>query len=235
MAKFEINTWKVLDGLFQLEFENQYELTSTMMRMQEFYESPYKDIRGKFFTLEDYMDIYAKKFGNFTYTSDWVGFNVPGHVVEKFFATFSGNLLEKEEHLVNAVNGILNEYEYPKRYYIIASVKPSEDDNKDVLAHETAHGLYYLNKEYKAEMNSILDNINSRTFDSVAKELMNNGYAKPLVRDEMQAYFSTSGMLQLEKDLNGMKGMPWNSVLECKRIFQKYRPDPNQKHTVISY
>jgi hypothetical protein len=226
MGNFNIKTWQVLDGLFQFEFDNQYELTSTMMRLQEFYESPYKGIRGEYFTLEDYMDVYAKNFGNFTYTSDWIGFNVPGHIVEKFLEVYSGKLLTKEEHFVDALHGILNEHNYPKRFYVIASPAPNSDLGKDVLAHETAHGLYYLNREYKMEMNEVLDNINVRTFKNISKVLLDKGYAKPLVRDEMQAYFSTSEMVQLE------------SVLKCKKIFNKYKPkpiDPSQKHTVLSY
>ena len=206
-----------------------------MMRLQEFYESPYKGIRGEFFTLEDYMDRYANQFGNFTYTSDWVGFNVPGNVVEKFLEVYTGKMLAKEEHFVDALHGTLNEYNYPKKFYVIASAVPTEDADKDVLAHETAHGLYYLNKEYKTEMNEIMDNINARTFKTISKVLIEKAYAKPLVRDEMQAYFSTSDMVQLEKDLDDMKGIPWESVLKCKKIFDKYKPDSKQKYTVLTY
>ena len=77
---------QVYPGLYFLKFPNQYELT--MIRLQEFYESPYKNIRGKHFTLEQYMDAYAKHKGNFTYCSDWNGFNIPSIVIQDFFIIF---------------------------------------------------------------------------------------------------------------------------------------------------
>src|ERR1700760_4146537 len=90
---------EVTSGLYHILFENQYSCCSTFLRLQEYYESPIKGIRGNYFTLEQFMDAYAETKGNFTYTLDWGGFNVPGHVIKKFFDLFGMNLLEKEKNL----------------------------------------------------------------------------------------------------------------------------------------
>ena len=77
---------EIYPNLFLFTFPNQYELASTFIRLQEFYESPYKEIKGQYFTLEKYMDRYAKdqEDNKFTYFEDWNGFNVPGNIVLKF-------------------------------------------------------------------------------------------------------------------------------------------------------
>ena len=112
--------------IYYLLFDTQYELCSTMMRMEEFYESPYKNIRGKYFTLEEFMDTYAKNKGNFTYTSDWNGFNVPSEVIDAFWSTFTSysvsliesNLLVKEKKLFDILPSA-----HQTKYYLIAAHK----------------------------------------------------------------------------------------------------------------
>jgi hypothetical protein len=42
-----------------IEFPTSYSMNMTMIRVQEFYESPHPTIQGRRFDLEDYMDIYA--------------------------------------------------------------------------------------------------------------------------------------------------------------------------------
>ena len=80
-------------NIFQVEAESQYDLAMTFIRIQEFYESPFREIRGHDFILEKYMDRYAKEYGNFTYTTDWNGFNVPGDIVRKFFSLNETNFM----------------------------------------------------------------------------------------------------------------------------------------------
>ena len=73
------------DNIYHFVYPNQYLLCSTHIRLQEFFESPFKEIKGKYFTLEQYMDRYAAEYGNFTYFSEWHGMNVPGHVFMKWY------------------------------------------------------------------------------------------------------------------------------------------------------
>jgi len=220
-----IKIQEIFPGLIHLHFKTQYEVTSTMLRLQEFYESPYENIRDKYFDLEDYMDTYAKHKENFTYTIDWSGFNIPGNVVNKFFKIFDEKLLAKEAILKNTINkakadiGIKD-----SKFYLIASY---DDDleGKDVLKHEIAHGLYYLNEEYKEKMEKVIMNISDNERNLLAERLLDEGYFENVIFDEMQAYFSTSEMLQLVEDFN-MEGLswslPWESVLKCKQIFEDY-------------
>ena len=61
---------EIENNIYHVKFENQYQITSTFMRLQEFYESSHKNIKHHFFTVEEYMDIYAKENGNFSYYID---------------------------------------------------------------------------------------------------------------------------------------------------------------------
>ena len=80
------------DNIFHFSYENRYKLTSSFIRMQEYYESPYNDIRNKYFTLDYYMDVYAKEnYGVFSYFEDWNGFNIPGNSILKWEEQFRKN------------------------------------------------------------------------------------------------------------------------------------------------
>ena len=76
--------------IFAVIVKNQYDRSSLFCRYQEFYESPYPQIRGKFFTLEQYMKLYidTNKKPHFTYPSDWTGYNIPSKVLLEAKNTF---------------------------------------------------------------------------------------------------------------------------------------------------
>ena len=63
------------------------------LRAQEFYESPFPEFKGKNFNLIDYMEKYAKAYGDnvFTYPGDWCGFNIPSNVLKE---CYFGNILD---------------------------------------------------------------------------------------------------------------------------------------------
>lgn len=50
-----------IDGMIHINASSQYEIASMFMRVQEFYESKYSTIRGKYFTVEEYMDTYRTR------------------------------------------------------------------------------------------------------------------------------------------------------------------------------
>jgi hypothetical protein len=196
----DIEKKEVYPNIFSLRFNNQYETCSTFLRLQEFYESPFKEIKGHVFTLETYMDRYAKDKGNFTYTSDWGGFNVPGHIVQKFFKDYrdaSEPFLNKEYYL----HEILEDQIYgDKKFYVIGHYEKDnlpdwtkEEDFHSTLAHELAHGLFYLNPKYKKTCLSLIEALPEKIKSKMSDKLLNTGgYCKAVLKDEFQAYLSTS-------------------------------------------
>ena len=182
---------EISKNVIHIDFKSRYLLASSFMRMQEFYESPYPEIQGKYFTIEQYMDRYAKDMGNFTYTRDWSGFNIPGHVMKAFLKTFeykegllhSPEFFQKELKLINAVYPFLKSRD---KIYVIGTFK----NKVGVLQHELAHAFYYLDENYAKEMD---DAVNELPYMAkIVRKLEKMGYGKNVLYDEIQAYLSTS-------------------------------------------
>ncbi len=212
---------EIYPNLFLFTYPNQYELASTFIRLQEFYESPYKQIRNKYFTLEKFMDLYAKdqKKNKFTYFEDWSGYNIPGDIVLKFLELFQNDLTKKERKLLNRFlkTGV------HQKFYIIGTIK----GDKNTIKHEIAHGLYYLNKDYNKEMSQLIKEMPKSLRSTAEKYLMNLGYCKAVLKDELQAYFATGldrGMIYI-----GYHVIFQYYIQRIKRVFKKYYKEFKQK------
>lgn len=175
---------RVAKGIYFFKFKNQYESTFTMMRLQEYYESPLAALRGKALRLEKFMDVYAKKYGNFTYFTDWAGFNVPDYAVRGFEqAYYSLDMTDKEFMLLESISRIEDD-----KYYIIAS------HTDDAYNHEVAHAFYYLRPQYKKDVDALIDSLPASDLKLLKKDLLRMGYSdkKAIIYDETQAYLATS-------------------------------------------
>lgn len=210
---------EIYKGLYLYTFPNQFELCSTFFRLQEFYESPIKQIRGKYFTYEDAITYYAydqKENPEFTYFSDWAGFNVPGNVVDRFYFLFGQDMTNKEKQLLDDID-----YTQEKKFYLIGIVEGDEE----TIKHEIAHGLYYLNRKYKKEMNKLIKELPKRLKDRVKKELLKLGYCKQVVKDETQAYFSTGIRRGMVSVLDYI--IYFGKIRAFKKTFKKYYEEIN--------
>lgn len=170
---------------------NTTELSKIFVRLQEFYESPFKEIRGKYFTLKEFKTIYSKnKGGVFTYYVDWDGFNVPGHIVLEFFKIFT-DLSPRERLLKKLLNKALTA-NIP--FYLIGIPKRL---NKRILNHEIAHAFFYLSAKYKKSMLAAGRNLNKSIKKEVFKTLRKMGYSGIVKLDELQAYMATTDISTL--------------------------------------
>jgi len=201
----EIN--ELVRGIFHLNFETQYEAAATFMRLQEFYECPDPKIRGKYFTFPQFMDSYARREGNFTYTTDWEGFNVPSHSVNKFFAKFH-DLSAKEKKIKKLADSVPY-----RKYYLIGTFK-----NED-LNHELAHGFYYLFADYRREMKRLIERCSIRR--SIIKCLKKMGYNDQQIDDEIQAYLGTEKMSYIRTAFKIRT--KWKMIPKFRRVFKSYK------------
>jgi len=194
----------ILPHIYLLTFKTQYELCMSFVRMQEFYESPSNKFRGKYFTLEEYMDYWSLEFGkgSFTYPSAWSGFNIPSSVFKEWRKVFFSNssilagLRDREIAVVDEID-MLRSREKEMRivgeeYYIIAVHNQNDevDSTKDIIAHETAHALYSLYPEYKNSCKELLKGVPKKEIKADSKALLSMGYSKETLKDELQAYYS---------------------------------------------
>lgn len=181
--------------IYCVEIEDDYDRAMLFCRYQEFYESPYKNIRGKYFSWEEFMRTYTKERGaeSFTYPYDWSGYNIPSNVLEKGIDTFY-----KQSEYDKIMNDIFfycaldsqnkNGGTTHKWYLIGADFAESQ-----TMKHEIAHGLYFTDRKYKKSMDAVISGMKKSDFNFMKKSLVKMGYADDdkIISDEIQAFMST--------------------------------------------
>ncbi len=175
--------------------DDNYDRAMLFCRYQEFYESPYKQFRNKYFTWAQYMRFYKDhwKKDTFTYPIDWSGYNIPSDVVQR-----ASHMFCKETEYDDVMNDIYfhcavdsftkNDHRKTDWYLIGASSKDLK-----TLDHEIAHGLYYTNEEYRKSVKALIKNIKPTHYEKLKKKLIKMGYVndKKIIEDEIQAFMST--------------------------------------------
>jgi len=193
--KYEIK--EVKDRVFAVIIPNHYDRAMTFCRVQEFYESPNPDFRGKHFNIWDFIEWYSKEHKDaFTYAFDWGGFNIPLPVA-----------LECYEGKENR---------NPRKGYNGVRSMPANDTESDTFMHEVAHGLYYTNKEYKELMDEITDAIPLDIRMKFRNNLISMGYTDGVVYDEIQAYLTWHN-----EYTKFSKGVPKKILKQLNKEYQK--------------
>lgn len=218
---------EVADDVYHITTETQYELTSTFMRVQEFYESPFRDIRGHFFTHEQYMDTHvnsSKRSGTedakFTYLEDWAGFNVPGNVFNNFLGKFpKRKLWKKEQNLIDLVR--TKTKNKTNKFYVIGTCA---DEPTSTINHELSHAWFYLDPNYKRTMLKLVRKLPEAAKQQLKQYLQNDGYTSKVINDEIVAYLSTNNMTHTAKQFEKKK-IPWNAVLEFQKTFADFKEE----------
>lgn len=177
------------NNIIHLEFPSFKEITMTMGRPQEFYESGYKHLRNKVFTLEDFLDTFTNDDGDVSYYKSWAGFNVPGNKMEEFFKKF--DLTKREDKLRKMINRLVKK----GTYYIIAT----KAGDTPTIEHEVVHATFYLNAEYRKAALKLVKQLPPAVYDPIKKTLIDMGYAGAVIDDEVNAYLSTSSPAYLKK------------------------------------
>jgi hypothetical protein len=162
---------QLADGIYLVRFDSQYALASTFLRIQEHYES--SRFRGRVFSLEDYMDWYAGRFGAFTYYQDWSGFNVPSTALAPFYSGRFDPLLGKEQQLLRLLANV------NRPFYVIGLF-----DEHDLM-HELAHALFFLRPAYRRHVRAAL---REHDTTAIARRLASMGYHRSVLEDEVHAY-----------------------------------------------
>jgi len=176
---------EVKPHIFSVVIPDHYDRAMTFCRVQEYYESPNPKFRGKSFNMWDYIKWYSKEYGRgFTYASDWSGFNIP---LEVAYNCYDGNydmytpydeIMEKIVFQIYEMNGD------SCNGYIIGS----ENTKGDTFKHEICHGLYHTNKEYKKLAKKNIKLIKKEHYEKFKYNLLDMGYTKKVIDDEIQAY-----------------------------------------------
>ena len=208
----------LLDNVLFLQFSNRKDLTTTMFRVQEYYESNNKKIRNKIFTTEDFIEEYTDARGNIDYFSFWEGFNVPGNIINNFFKSFE--LTKREINFKKTIEKFLDR---KKDYYVIAT-----DGDNTTLKHELAHALYYLNEEYREKVQKIIKSIPASEHKKLINNLNKLQYNDSVHIDEIQAYLATSKKSELVDDFEIDYEKMKKHISSIKKLFKGYLDKQNE-------
>ena len=182
-------------NIFGVSIENNYDRAMLFCRYQEYYESPIKKLRGKYFSLPTLMKEYVNQRGEntFTYPTDWVGYNIPSHILWRAYDTFYKDRSEYDYIMSDILYFCENyqlQFDKPRtKWYLIGA----DSFDSHIMDHEIAHGLYYTNKEYKKNCDEIIYKIKKKDYNLMKKKLLEIGYLddKKIIDDEIQAFMST--------------------------------------------
>lgn len=157
--------------------DTQKELGETFIRFQEYYESDNPEFRNQIFTLGSVKNYYSIQYGADLYSDTWVGFNFPSSVLIPFKQGLFDPLTDKEINLLDALK-YRND-----NYYIIGA------QNKSTLRHELCHAMYGHSIKYKTEIDKFISK-NQSKFKKIGKYILDKGYTKDVLNDELQAYIT---------------------------------------------
>jgi hypothetical protein len=224
---------EVRDRVFAVIMEDDYARPMTFLRVQEYYESPNEDFRGKHFNIWDYIEWYSRqKKDVFTYAFDWGGFNIPLPIA---WECYEGKERTKQIGKVDCVRSMPDSWKSKwdavmkdivwevqskmfnkkNRRDMNAYIIGAKDTENSTFQHEVAHGLYYTNNEYKQLMDEITETIEWQDYLKFEKNLLDMGYTAAVIPDEIQAYLSWGW--EYAKFSKGV------SKKLCKRLNKEYR------------
>lgn len=191
----DLTVKEILPKIFAVFVKDRYQRSMLFCRYQEFYESPYNEIRNKFFTWEKFMMVYKNKKREtlFTYPTDWSGYNIPSKIIFKGLIVFDRDKGPYDE-IMNTIWYYCENYplkfDKPRtKWYLIGT----DINDVQTMNHEIAHGLYYTNRKYKNTCDDFISKMKKRDYNFFKKILISMGYVDDdkIIKDEIQAYLST--------------------------------------------
>lgn len=219
-----LSIFQPFPGILHVIYPNNLMLGRGFMRVQEFYESPLGDFKGRYFTRDEFKEAYAKfkgtgtGWGEFTYHEDWVGFNVPGNVFDEFLKVFDFDIDTSEERLVEAIKRYRR---MDGQYYVIGTV---DQGHATTIEHELSHAFWYLDPNYRKRAIHLMSEL-PMVFDAMALgALTKMGYHHDVIDDEVTAYLSTSTMADMV-DTFKTTDIPWKVALKFQQQFADYLED----------
>lgn len=199
--------WR-LEGhnILVVEFATQKLLTTSMFRLQEFYESPYQWIRGKYFDLETFINTHMDDDGNINYFNFWAGFNVPSDTINKFYALFDD--LTHDEKMLKWIIDSTFDGRDDKSFYLIGIVRGDDA----TLRHELVHAKYHSDPVYSQAAHKIVVAMNNDAYLKMDNALKNMGYCNSMIIDEINAYLSTSTEREIREEFDFDSDAGWKIV-----------------------
>jgi hypothetical protein len=205
------------DHIWAIKSPDSHTRALMFMRAQEFYESAFEEIIKQQFKISRFVDLYKQQYGKkeFTYGSDWAGFNIPSTVLEECMFNVPEDEINNWDKLMLDVISKIKEVEKEHNYYLLGVDELSDS----LLEHEFAHAMYFTLPEYKTAMDSLTAQCDKVVRDSMFKCITEYGYADHVLPDEIQAYMATGlGKKMIEMNIPNID--EW--IAKYREVFESF-------------
>jgi hypothetical protein len=215
--KIDYSIEEVRPNVFAVIVKDHYHRAMLFCRVQEYYESPNPEFRGKNFSIWDYIEWYSREHRDvFTYTFDWGGFNIPLKTAWDCYEKlreYESPYDEVMDKIVRTIEMVMFNKKNTRNWngYIIGA----DSMDSDTFEHEICHGLYATNKEYKLLVDEVTETISTKDYITFKNNLIKMGYTDGVIDDEIQAYLSTN--YEYTKFSKGV------SKKVCKQLYKQYK------------
>lgn len=201
------------------------QLASAVIRFQEYYESPFPEIKGQIFTLGYIKSLGSRSnrgintyCGNELIESDWSGYNFPGSVLDPFIKGLFDPLTPEEAVIVDTLRYRTD------NFYVIATY--GDTDPGDTLEHEIRHAMFGVSNGYKREVQKELIKYKKELIN-LKRCLSSWGYADEVLDDECHAYMSADHDYFFENFTDDVKSFNLKPIPKLRnslnRIAKKYK------------
>lgn len=202
-----------------LTFKDAVYMCRTLVRFQEYAESPY--FYKKIFTRASYRRWFRRYHNDPTarYEDTVAGFNIPSWSFNAFYADKFNPLHSSEKAILDALR------KYEGRYYVIAV--DGRDGNNN-LRHELAHAVYYIDSDYRNQVNAILREL-PKLKEARRHLILYENYHQLRTTDEVNSYLSADDfvharhILGLKEFCNRMEYRAYKEIrLRLQKLLDRY-------------
>ena len=199
------------------EKNSEYRIADLYIRYQEYFECPNPAIRGQAFTLKDFKKWYQETKGKdtFTYATDFTGFNIPSIVISE---VITKGILDPNKYDTIMKFIFKKLISINSGNFCLIGYKKGWDF---ALPHEIAHALYFLNPDYREEMQNCLYTLTALQRGKICQILRNHLYGEQVLDDELQAYLSAEIVANDWLSHLRIYGLNKKRLL-FRKVFEKY-------------
>ena len=186
----QIKLFEVYPKIFAVVIKDDKLRARVFMRYQEFYESDSDTFRGKGFKWTEFVNYYKQKTKNdiLSYHEDWTGYNLPCDSIESCISVIP-DINFFDLIMFSIVDTIKSKVGNDKFYLI--GIDQADGEDKSLIEHELAHGLWFSSPQYKAAQLINIDELPDYVDEPLRNKISGMGYGPNVIDDEIQAYLST--------------------------------------------
>ena len=204
-------------SVIHFDFERIWHMAVHLGRVQEHAEHP--KFRKQIFS-RSRMKKYYHGLGE-QYNKSALGFNIPSWAFEAFW----DGRFEVSKHEARILEVLQKEGFFAgQAFYVLATADGAAKTNSDcALDHELCHAFYYVNRDYKAQVDQLLLEF-PREVGLIRKVLLQWGiYAPEVLDDEVHAYLATDSLSKLQTRFRLEKSAAESARIPFEALLLEYK------------